>query len=67
VGICPFFEVLPIFMPIKNFCPSNAHFLKILKRGKLLKFEEKLPKFGVYGNNLSNISHKLPKKVKIFK
>jgi hypothetical protein len=29
MGICPFFEVLPIFMPIKNFCPSNAHFLKI--------------------------------------
>jgi hypothetical protein len=29
MGICPYFEVLSIFMPIKNFCPSNAHFLKI--------------------------------------
>jgi hypothetical protein len=64
MGICPFFEVLPIFMPIENFCPSHAHFLNedLDKRGKVPKFKEKLPKFGTSGDNLSNFRLNLKKK-----
>jgi hypothetical protein len=54
---------LPIKCPSKIFWPSNAPFsINLDKRGKLAKFEEKVPKFDAFGDNLSIFTLKLPKK-----